>query len=59
MSFLDIRANKLFYTLNTNLGGTVNIKIISDADNKIIDVLYMCEAEAVELSKDMSGTNDE
>ena len=39
MSFLDIRANKLFYTLNMNLGGTVNIKIISDADNKIIDVL--------------------
>lgn len=47
--FLDRRANGSFNTLNMNPAGTVNIKIIRDADNKITDVVYMSEAEAAEL----------
>ncbi len=52
--FLDIRANKSFYTLNMNPKGTVNIKIIRDADNKITGVAYMTEAEVTELFGNMS-----
>ena len=51
--FLDIRANQSFRTLNMNPKGTVNIKIIRDAENKIIGVSYMTEAEVVELLGDM------
>ncbi len=47
--FLDIRANKSLYTLDTNPAGTVNIKIIRDADNKITSVAYMTEAEVTQL----------
>lgn len=47
--FLDIRTNKSVYTLNVNPAGTVNIRIIRDADNKITGVAYMSETEAAEL----------
>lgn len=57
--FLDIRANKSFYTLDTNPAGTVSIKIIRDADNKITDVAYMTEAEVTELLEDMADPDDE
>ena len=52
--FLDIRADKSFYTLNMNPTGTVNIKITRNADNKITSVAYMTEAEAAELLDDMA-----
>ncbi|MDE6674734.1 MAG: hypothetical protein K2K19_07975, partial [Acetatifactor sp.] len=51
--FLDIRANKSFYTLNMNPNGTVNIKIIRNSDNEIAYVAYMTEAEVEELLGDM------
>lgn len=47
--FLDIRPNKSFYTLNLNPEGTVNIKIIRDADNRITGVAYMTDEEVAEL----------
>ncbi len=56
--FLDIRADRSFYTLDLNPAGTVNIKIIRDADNKITDVAYMNEAEAGELLEDI-GDDEE
>ncbi len=56
--FLDIRADRSFYTLDLNPAGTVNIKIIRDADNKILDVAYMTEAEAAELLEDI-GDDEE
>lgn len=52
--FMDIRANQSFYVLDTNPAGTVNIKIIRDANNKITGVTYMTEAEAAELLDDMA-----
>ena len=52
--FMDIRANQSFYVLDTNPVGTVNIKIIRDANNKITGVTYMTEAEAAELLDDMA-----
>ncbi len=52
--FLDIRANKSFYALDINPAGTVNIKIIRDANNKITSVAYMTEAEVTELLDDMA-----
>ena len=51
--FLDIRKEGSFYTLNMNPKGTVNIKIVRDAENKIIGVAYMTEAEAAELFGDI------
>ena len=57
--FLDIRSNKSFYTLNMNPKGTVNIKIIRDANNKILSVAYMTEAEVTELLGDMSDEDDD
>ncbi len=51
--FSDIRANKSVYTLNMNPKGTVNIKIVRDAENKITGVSYMTEAEVIELLGDM------
>ncbi len=47
--FLDIRSDQSFCTLNMNPEGTVNIKIIRDADNKITGVTYMTEIEVAEL----------
>ncbi len=57
--FLDIRPNKSFYTLNMNPKGTVNIKIVRDADNKIAGVSYMTEAEVTELLEDMSDDDED
>ena len=56
--FLDIRPNKSVYTLNMNPKGTVNIKIVRDAENKITGVSYMTEAEVTELLEDMSAPDD-
>ncbi len=56
--FLDIRPNKSFYTLNINPKGTVNIKIVRDAKNKITGVSYMTEAEVIELLGDMDDPDD-
>ena len=56
--FLDIRPNKSVYTLNMNPKGTVNIKIVRDAENKITGVSYMTEAEVTELLEDMSDPDD-
>ncbi len=56
--FLDIRANKSLYTLNMNPAGTVNIKIIRDADDKIADAAYMTEAEVIELLEDKGEPDD-
>ena len=44
--FLDIRSNQSFYTLDRNPVGTVNIKIVRDAENKITGVVCMTDAEA-------------
>lgn len=47
--FLDIRSNQSFYTLDRNPAGTVNIKIVRNAENKITGVAYMTDAEAASL----------
>ena len=52
--FLDTRANQSFYTLNMNPAGTVNIKIIRDADDKITGAAYLTETEVTELLGDWS-----
>ena len=58
--FLDIvRPEKSFYTLSINPKGTVNIKIVRDADNIITDVAYMTDAEVTELLGDMDGPDGE
>lgn len=56
--FLDTHANKSFYTLNMNPAGTVNIKIIRNADNKITGVAYMTDAEVTSLLSDMDDDDD-
>lgn len=56
--FLDIRINNSYYTLNMNPAGTVNIKVIRDADDKITGVAYMTETEVTELLKDMNDPDD-
>lgn len=56
--FLDIRPNRSFYTLDMNPAGTVNVKIIRDADNKITGAAYMTGAEVTELLEDMSDDED-
>ena len=50
--FLDIRADKSFYTLDRNPAGCVNIRIIRDADDKISGVSYMTDEEAARLFED-------
>lgn len=56
--FMDIRANKSFYTLDTNPAGTVNIKVLRDANDKITEVVYMTEAEVTELLEDMDELDE-
>ncbi len=51
--FLDTQAGKSFCTLNMNPKGTVNIKIVRDAKNKITGVSYLTEAEVTKLLGDM------
>ena len=53
--FLDIQKEGSFCTLNMNPKGTVNIKIVRDAKNKIIGVSYMTEAEMMELFDDKTS----
>lgn len=55
--FLDIRSNQSFCTLNMNPKGTVNIKIVRDANNKITGVAYMTETEVTELFGDLGVEN--
>lgn len=57
--FLDLRPNKSFYTLNLNPKGTVNIKIVRNADNVVTGVEYLTEAEAAELLEDMQDDESE
>ena len=38
--------------------GTVNIKIVRDAENKITGVSYMTDAEVIELLGDMDDPDD-
>ena len=56
--FLDIRKEGSFYTLNMNPKGTVNIKIIRDANGNITGAAYMTEAEVAELLGDMDDPDD-
>lgn len=56
--FMDMRANKSFYTLDMNPMGTVNIKILRNADDKITGAAYLTEAEAAELFGDMEDEDD-
>lgn len=56
--FLDMRANKSFYTLDMNPMGTVNVKILRNADDKITGAAYMTEAELAELFGDMEDGDD-
>lgn len=56
--FLDIRANKSFYTLNMNPAGSVHVKIIRDRDDKIADVAYMTEDEVSRLLEGMTDDDD-
>ena len=56
--FLDVRANKSFYTLDLNPAGTVNVKMIRNAEDKITGVVYMTDEEAAELLGDMDDPDD-
>ena len=56
--FLDIRANKSFYTLNMNPAGTVNIRVVRGEDGKITGVFYMTDAEVVELLGDKDDLDE-
>ncbi len=57
--FLDIRANGSFYTLDIDPEGTVDIRVLRDADNKITGVTYLTETEAAALLEDLRGDTDE
>lgn len=56
--FLDIRKEGSLYVLDINPKGTVNIKIIRDADDKIAGAAYMTDAEAASLLDDMDDDDD-
>lgn len=56
--FLDIRANKSFYTLEVNPAGTVSVKVTRSEDGKIKSVVPMTEAEVIELVGDLSDEDD-
>ncbi len=57
--FLDMRHNKSFYTLNLNPKGTVNIRIVRNADNNITGAAYLTDAEVAELLEDMWDDDDD
>ena len=57
--FLDIRKEGSFYTLNMNPAGTVNIKIIRDANDNITGAARMTEAEVAELLWEMDDDPDD
>ena len=57
--FLDIRANKSFYTLDINPKGTVHIKIVRSGSNEITGVAYMTEAEVTALLEDREDEPDD
>lgn len=48
--FLDRRADSSFYTLGRNPKGTVNIKIVRDANNKITGVAALTQSEIADLT---------
>lgn len=56
--FLDMRANKSFYTLDMNPAGTVNVRILRNANDQITGAAYMTEAEVTELFGDMEDGDD-
>ena len=43
----------MFWRLYMNPAGTVNVKNIREAENRIADVAYMTDAEVTELPDDM------
>lgn len=47
--FYDRQPNNAFYILNMDPAGTVNIKIVHDAEDKIIRAEYMTEEEVEEM----------
>ncbi|MDE7324950.1 MAG: hypothetical protein K2N63_01515 [Lachnospiraceae bacterium] len=51
----DHRQGDTFYRISRNPEGTVNIKIIRDADNKITGVTYMTKAEVDKVVNEMMG----
>lgn len=53
--FLDIRSDSSFYTMNMNPKGTVNIRIVRGADNKITGVVQLTDAEIAELLEEDGG----
>ncbi len=58
--FLDIRqTDQSFYTLDLNPKGTVNIKILRNADNKITGAAYLTDAEVETLLEDMDDYDEE
>lgn len=50
--FLDQRPDSSFYRLDMNPKGTVNIKIVRNADNKVTGVAYLTDGEIGELFGD-------
>lgn len=56
--FLDIRADNSFYTLSMDPAGTVNVRILRDAENKITGAVRMTGAEVTALLEDMSDDED-
>ena len=57
--FLDIRANRSFYTLDLNPAGTVDVKILRDGENNITGAVYMTEAEVAELLEDRKDPEED
>lgn len=56
--FLDHRPDSSFYLLDMNPAGSVNIKIVRNADGKMTGVAYLTQEEAAELfGEDFSGVN--
>lgn len=54
--FLDIRGGESFYTLDWNPAGSVNIRVLRNADDKITGVAYMTDTEAAKLLEDMRAS---
>ena len=47
--FLDIRADRSFYTLDVDPAGTVDVKVLRGEDGEIAGAAYMTDAEIAEL----------
>ena len=53
--FLDIRANRSFYTLNIDPQGTVSIRVSRNQKDEIEGVAYMTDEEVEALLTDKAG----